>query len=689
MRCPFGSSATYAKARPSADVVALGFFESQKAYTCLRPGSTKLAILINLWQGPKRVRRRKLPVLAAMSLFALATASPMASRPAQAQSVQHRLQNDFGDLLRYISDLASQVGTKSRGEMLSFLNKIELFNVESEIDRLAGNPWELSDSTQYKLGLAPLHLAYPVFDQYVRQMTRMDDIKSRRIQYLTVDALDLITVNLDILSGEITGGQLANSLIRYFNAREFIDLGVFLLAQQPFFPESEEAWNFRKHQIASHEGALAVTVAGLGALFEVGAISNSGTIKRCQDNKCRVGWYGGFSHLGYHLQPNLRGGFTTQLPWLEVSAGLMEQIRPSSDSVSTVFEMAVRESWLNEHITDTGWQSFMEAAVRRVLAAESRYQGENLTTRGGLFIKRERPFKWRHITLRGSTEVESNMTGSLRYAMGFGVDYTKTGLSTVLQSSRTNISHEDGIRPETRTGLFMAGTIESPEQYYVEAMQVKARLLQETWQHLVEQEELRRQAEAEMRVLAGAQVPAYRMSPVFEKVRRATAEGEAYRVQIATLLGDYLEGRRIAYSLKQWNHGPDDLHGPVEGEVLKAASDAVRTRLLELAAFLQRSQGPLSMLRDRYGRTNERLQSTPDDSERSRDLASDEMSEIDQTWRRESEAVTEGLRLYNHYLASTRRIANIAHVLMPIHHIEPLNPRFVRKLLTLAAQPLR
>ena len=213
------------------------------------------------------------------------------------------MQNDFGDLLRVLTELTTQLGTKSRGQLLDFFNKIELFNVESEIDRLVGNPWELSDSTSYKLSLAPLHVAYPVFDQMVAQMTRLDDIRSRRIQNLTVDSVGLISVNLDILNGEQSGSQLANSILHYFNAREFMDLGVFMLAQQPFFPQTQEEWDLRKHQIASHQGLLALTVAGLGALFEVGAMNDSGTIKRCPDNRCNLGWYGGFPTSAITFSP--------------------------------------------------------------------------------------------------------------------------------------------------------------------------------------------------------------------------------------------------------------------------------------------------------------------------------------------------------------------------------------------------
>ena len=644
--------------------------------------------------GSGRARRR---TLAAACFFVAATATLLHSYPAQAQSAQMRAQNDFGDLLRVLSDLASQVSTKSRGEMLSFLAKVELFNVESEIDRLVGNPWELSDSTSYKLSLAPLHVAYPVFDQQVQQMTRLDDIRSRRIQNLTVDSVSLIAVNLDVLNtGTLdlvdngrTGGQLASSILHYFDAREFLDLGVFALAQQPFFPQTPDEWSERKRQLATHQGMLALTVVGLGAAFEVAALNNSGTLSRCQGDACAVGWYGGFSRLGYHLRPNLRGGLSARVPWLELSAGMMQQVRPAADSASSVFEAAVRESWLTRYTSATGWDSFAEAAVRRVLSAENRYQGEAFTTRGGVFVKREHPFRWRHITLRSSTEVESDLTRSLRYAFGFGVDYTKTGLSAVLQSSRTNVMHEGGPAPETRTGIFLAGTVESPEQYYVEAVQVQARLLREEWNRFVESETERRQYESELRVLAAGKTRGGRMEPLVELLRRASAESEAHRVRLATQLGNYLEGRRLVYSLKQWKRSADDLHGPLDGEVLESAAMAVLSRLAELSLFLQGAQGALQELRDRYTRIAEGAQLAGDGESDTRARAIDDLAAIDRAWRQSSESVSEGLSLYEHYLGNVRRIANLSSGLAPARHFEPLDQRVLRKLHTLVAQPLQ
>jgi hypothetical protein len=632
-------------------------------------------------------RRRRSRALARWAMVTALAAGVAAPGPARAQSAQSRLQSEFGDLLRILVDWGSQIGTKSRGELFSFLNKVELFNLESEVDRLVGSPWELSDSTSYKLSLAPLHLAYPVFDQQVRQITRLDDIRSRRIQNLTVDALGLIAVDLNLLNVERSGSELASSILRYFNAREVLDLGTFLLAQQPLFPQTRAEWDERKHQLAQHQGALALGAVGLGALFEAGALSNSGTLRRCRGDACSVGWYGGFSHLGYHLQPQLRGGLTARLPRLELSAGLLEQVRAAADGAGSVFEAAVRESWLGRYTTAAGWDSFFEGAVRRVLSVESRYQGENFTARGGLFVKRERPFRWRHIVLRGSTEVESNLTGSLRYALGFGVDYTKTGLSAVLQSSRTNVSQDGVLAPETRTGLFVAGTVEPPDQYFIQAMLVQARQLREEWNYLVEREAERTRAEAELRVLALGKDKGD-WAAAIEALRQASLASEAHRLRVATLLGDYLERRRLVYSIKQWQRSSDDLHGPLDGEVLAAAAGAIVSRLAELTTFLQGAEGTLARLRERYTRIAEAQPGAGAGAAALPAKAASELADVDREWRRSSVSVSDALRLYDHYLACLRRVAALAGGLLPARFVEPLGQRATRKLLTLIAQPL-
>ncbi len=628
-------------------------------------------------------------MLAACIGWTLVAANP---RTAVAQELPGRLQSDVGGLLRLLIESATQAGSRAGGQVFSVVNQIQLYDIEGEIDRLVGSPWELSDSTTYKLQLAPQHVAFPVYDQLVRQMTRLDDIRASRIQNLTVDAVPLIAVNLEalqmpmvvvddnIIVDEQTGHQLLHSILGYFNAREILDLGVFMLAQQPYFPQTQDEWDARKHALAMHKAALAFTLAGLGALFEAGALSNSGTLTTWQESRYQMGWYAGFSHLGYHLAPNLRAGVTAFIPGLELSAGLMDQVRPGSNGFGTAFELALRESWLNRYTTAAGWDSFFEASLRTVLSAENGYSGERITGHGGLFLKREHPLHWRFITLRTSAEAESNLTDSLRFAVGVGVDYTKTGLSTVLQSSRTLIPGTGGAALETRTGIFVAGTLEAPAQYYVDIMDVRARLLGDAWSAFLGSEDRRATAEARLRVLAGANT--MDLERTLHDLRRSTAESEHWRAEVATRLADYLESRRLAYTTEHWPGGPGDMHGPVDGSVLTAACDAVAERVVDLANFLDGRIAPLRAMRERFDGLGERT----DQGAASSDEAA---ASLDEEWRRESLAVTEGLQQYSVYLGALRRIAAVASPLVGVWSYEPLPPRKQRTLISLVAQPLQ
>ena len=617
-------------------------------------------------------------------------------RPAVAQELPGRLQSDAGGLLRFLVESATQMGGRAGSQVFSVVNQIQLYDIDGEIDRLVGSPWELSDSTTYKLELAPQHVAFPVYDQLVRQMTRLDDIRTRRIQNLTVDAvpllavdldalrIPLVAVNFDILSSEQSAHQLLNSSLGYFDAREILDLGVFMLAQQPYFPATQDEWDARKHQLATHKGALALTLAGLGALFEVGALSDSGTLNTWRDGHYQMGWYAGFSRLGYRFTPNLRGGFTARIPGFELAAGLMEQIRPDANGFGTAFEFALRESWLNRYTTTTGWDSFFEAALRTVVSADSGYPGERLTGRGGLFLKREHPFRFRFITLRASVEGESNLNDSLRFAAGLGVDYTKTGLSTVLQSSRTLVAGADGSVPETRTGLFVAGTLESPAQYYVDIMDVRARRLGEAWLDYRNSEDRRTTAEARLRVLAGSNT--MDMESTLQALRQSTAESEHLRAHVATLLADYLESRRLAYSSEHWTHDVGEVHGPVDSSVLTAACAAVVERVVDLANFLDSRIAPLRAMRERFEVLGE---NTEPSGALSAEASADASASLDEEWRRESLAVTQGLWQYSVYLGALRRIAAVSSPLVGVWSYDPLSPRKQRALITLVAQPMQ
>ena len=474
--------------------------------------------------------------------------------------------------------------------------------------------------------------------------------------------------------------------MHYFDGRELIDLAVFGLAQQPFFPQTDEQWQARKHSLAAHKTELALGVMGLGALFEAGALSNSGTIKRWRDDNYRLGWYGAFSRLGYHLQPDLRGGLTANLPGVELSAGLLEEIRPSAGSVQRAIEVALRESWLNRLAAANGWDSFAVLAARQVLATGDNYQGESFTGRIGLYLKRPRPFHLRFITLRASFETESNLSDSLRFAGAVGVDYDKTGLSTVLQSSRMLAVRDSGPVMETRTGLFLAGTMESPGRYYLDVMAAQGSALREAWEIWQSADKQRTATLARLGILAQRSVGA---SSILEQLGRQTAEAESRRARLALALADFLEARRHTYNLQRWPTGSGDLHGPIDGAILQSAASTVFARLTELGTFLDQSTTPLSDLRERLLEVRLHYENLHGVSARDEAAALlGDLDDLDKRWRQESEAVAEGIRLYAHYLTCAHRIVAAGGALAAGRFSPPLSARTQRKLLALVAQPI-
>src|SRR5205814_3974979 len=125
-------------------------------------------------------------------------------------------------------------------------------------------------------------------------------------------------------------------------------------------------------------------------------------------------------------------------------------------------ELTAREGWLSRLSRPSGLDAFFEAAFRRVLQAEPGYTSERTTGRVGLFARRERPLRLRNLIFRSSAELESDLQQSTRFVAGLGFEHVRTGLATVLQSSRTVVVVDGARTHESRGGLFVAGTVEAP-----------------------------------------------------------------------------------------------------------------------------------------------------------------------------------------------------------------------------------
>jgi hypothetical protein len=572
--------------------------------------------------------------------------------PARAQT-----RSSDGDLSHIISQLIESLSDNTRGRLFDFLETVELWDAAGEIDRLVGNPWELHDSTQFKLRLLPLRISYPAYSRLVSQMTRLDDLRGLRIQNVTPDSVDRLAVTFDTLSGDRRPEEFAGALLGQFSAREYADLGVYALSLQPFFPDSEEQWGHVKHRMGQNKYALAGGAVALGMAFEAGAFARSGGITTSPDKEWALGWYGGFRALGMKMRPQLRGGLTLRAPGLELAAGLWQKVRPNDSDRGTALEVALREGWLSRLSRPGGWDAFFEAAFRRVLQAEHAYGGERTTGRLGLFARRERPLRLQNLIFRSSAELESNLHDNARFVVGLGFEHVRTGLATILQASRTAVVHDGERTQESRGGLFVAGTVDPPTQFIVDAMHSEARQVREHCQ-----------------AVAALRDP-------------APAELDGEMAPLATALAAYLETRRQAYSILRWPRLPDDLHGPLDPPVLLEARRLVMERQQALAGFLREASR-------RLGSAEKRAAEIRDYVERERrdtgmvDAYLAELDALDRVRRREGERISHALFAFQHYREALARVAASTQLVAP-REVEWLPPVDLRRLTAAATPPLR
>src|SRR5687767_8516619 len=212
---------------------------------------------------------------------------------------------DLGVLIERMADGLGDLASGSYGSVFDFIESLELLDAEAEIDRLVGSPWQLHDATYYKLSLLPYHIRYPIYRQLVRQLTRQDVLRSRRIHSVTVDSARIITLDIESLdwnpTDEVVPGvseDVESSLLTHFDSREVVDLLFYVLSQRDFFPDNDVAWGRLKRTIA--EGAFPIAIGALiaGAAFDKGALGTSGKILK-RGESFRLGWYGGFKKLGF------------------------------------------------------------------------------------------------------------------------------------------------------------------------------------------------------------------------------------------------------------------------------------------------------------------------------------------------------------------------------------------------------
>jgi hypothetical protein len=584
-----------------------------------------------------------------------------------------------------VADLVFALADGASDKVFEFLETVELFDFESEIDRLVGDPRSLNDSTAYKLSLLPFHIRFPIYQQLVRQMTRQDELRSRRIHSVSPDAVNVSALRVDSLADDDVRDEVRASLLKHFSAREVVDLGFYLLAQQRFFPETEEGWMHLKRTVANGGAALAAGALAAGFAFDAGALQRSGTVKRLLDGQLRLGWYAGVRKLGFRLRPQLRGGLTAHLPRFELALGLAEKVRPSVLEPDRWVELAARESWINQLVRSSGWDAFAEGAFRYVLRAPYGYQGEMMSGRAGFFVRRDYIPGWKEFGLRFSAEQESDFHDEIRFAVGLGLEHSPTGITTMLHSSRSASPRDPLSLADTQVGLFVAGTVEPPTQLFVASMATQARLLSDQWEVIDNLERQRTEVEQKLRTFGTAGFSVDTARSALEVIDRTVRERDLRMGEMGDRLADYLESRRVAYSIKHWSPREGDLHGPLDPRILQSARTQLFLRLSDLSVQLEKSAERLQQLRSRHEVVQERMRLTASVNQRSPALQgyARELHVLESRLQRESSRASASLNAYLRDRDSARRIKAASPRAFVALDPDPLSPAVLRQVMVL------
>jgi hypothetical protein len=527
-----------------------------------------------------------------------------AARPAAAQTAPPPNPFDLNRLFAQAPAVFDRLLTNGYREFFRLLETLEVFRFEAEIDRFVGKPRELNDTTSYKLSLLPFYIAYPIYPPLVSQMTRLDTVRANRIYNVTPDSVTLVDLRLqpvatlEEFNGLGRGDDLARSLLSNLSAREIADLTVLLLAQQPFFPDTDADWQRTKHNVARAAAPIALGALATGAFFDAGSLVYSAPmIQRGKDFELR--YYGAFRGLGVHWHPTLRGGVAARAFGFEAAAGLADQVNPTPSQPDRAVELSLREGWLNQLVQPLGLDAFFEAALKRSIDEAAGFIGDLTTGRTGFFFKRDQAPIFRSLTMRGSVEAETNFERRLHLVTALGFEKPYSGITTVLQASLIPAPPGSNLPDNAQLNLFFVGSMEPLSQSFTDDMTSLARLVDEEWTGLEALE--KRHAAWEQELLARGTLGRTPQSQqaMLAEIEQILVEREERTVRLAADLADYLESRRRAYAILNRVRSPDDLHGPLDAGVLVAARARVLSRLQNLASELARAQEPLNALKDR------------------------------------------------------------------------------------------
>jgi hypothetical protein len=222
-------------------------------------------------------------------------------------------------------------------------------------------------------------------------------------------------------------------------------------------------------------------------------------------------------------------------------------------------------------------------------------------------------------------------------------------------------------------------------------MRTRARRVRDEWDVIAGLDKQREGYELSLRRLGKPSLSGAQAREAVQGMERVLLAREAQVVRLAPLLADYLESRRLAYSITRWSPREGDLHGPLDPTVLAGARDEVFGRLRDLSGVLERTPRRLLELQRRYFSVLEALRDHEVHGPRGEalELERRELSALERAWERESEQADVRVQVYSHYRDCARRIRAAAPRAVSRRDPDPLRPGVLKRVVLLRTCSLR
>jgi hypothetical protein len=447
-----------------------------------------------------------------------------------------------------------------------------ILNLGPEIDRIVGDPWTLNDSTAKKLDTLPSNIRLQIesiLAQNPRRLQAADapiEQSSEPAAFGSTPSFTMSPKQTAAMLNEVTG-RLGN----YFTSDELLDLGVYYLSKQPFFPKTRSDWDRVKNQLGREGIILAVAAIAAEMASNSASVSFGGKLVKLKGDAFKIGWYGSVRDFGFSMKPSLRAGVNVNTPYFEASVGGVEHVNAAANAEQTGLELFVKEHVIQQLLKPTGWDAGLYATAHTYLVdGNPKQEGTTTMTLAG-YAKNDHflPSTFPMNGVLASGSFSTDFVGLSTAKLDVGVVAPRYDFAAGLSAALTESREQPGASG-VNIGVFFGGSLESRLELARGAMNTDGERLRT---RLSSSQRLRREVERlEARLqLVGADIltPHEEAETRYDYLQATHRHAEAQR-DLGTVFREYLESRNKFYVLdgKPSRNQIDDGDGPVEPETM-------------------------------------------------------------------------------------------------------------------------